>query len=693
MRNEFLERLKSIILENISNEQFGVSQLAESVNMSRSSLLRKIKQQADLSASQFIRQVKLEKSKELLRDSDMTISEIAFEVGFANVSYYIKCFREDFGIPPGELRKKAEALPSDSEVDPISIKNENPENKKSLTGSKNLIIIIMSGLIIALIGFQFGSKAKNDTRSINDEKSIAILPFKNMSQDSSNFYFVNGLMESSLNNLQKIEDLRVISRTSVEKYRSSVKTIAEISDELNVAYLVEGSGQKLGDQVMLNINLIDAKSDTPIWTQQYKHQIEDVFELQNTIAKKIALAIQATVTPEELALIDKTPTQNLEAYDFYLQGLEKMQLRTEESMSEAIALFELSVKEDPEFALAYAQIAISYFYIDQNKFVKTYSEKLNENADKALLYDSKSDLSLIAKALFYVSNKEFNSAVKHLEKASEYNPNSAAVVLFLADLYARAIPNTTKYIEYALKGIKLKIEAGDSISRSFSYLHLSNALIQTGFVEEAQVYMDKCLDYYPNNYYAPYLKAYIDYAVHLDIGKTTAELFTEFQKDTNRLEIIQEVAKLYYYQKEYTKANEYYDRYNTLIEDNKVDIYPHESLKMAISAEKVGSIEKSRRYLERYKDYCLKDQTIYKEASKAILSIYEGKNDEAIKQFQDFAKNKDFQYWMILFLEKDPLMKKIESHPQFEETMRLIKDGFWENHSNIKKMLQENNLL
>ena len=129
-------------------------------------------------------------------------------------------------------------------------------------------------------------------------------------------------MESSLNNLQKIKDLRVISRTSTEKYRNDPKTVSEIAQELQVNYLIEGSGQKIGNEVLLSIQLIDANQDSPIWSEQYKYPLDNIFELQNTIAKKIAFAIEANVTPNELTLIDKKPTENIIAYDFYLKGLE-----------------------------------------------------------------------------------------------------------------------------------------------------------------------------------------------------------------------------------------------------------------------------------------------------------------------------------------------------------------------------------
>ena len=209
-RSEFIQKAEVIVLEHISNEQFGVSELAEAMNMSRSNLLRKIKKETQLSASQFIRQVRLAKSMELLKQHSFTVSEVSYKVGFGSTSYFIKCFREFYGYPPGEAGK-------------IKIEDEPIEEQPSLFKKYRWLFLgAASVMLIVLSVFLF---MKKDSEPIQAEKSIAVLPFKNESSDSLNLYFVNGLMESSLNNLQKIGDLRVISRTSVEKYMNSTISI------------------------------------------------------------------------------------------------------------------------------------------------------------------------------------------------------------------------------------------------------------------------------------------------------------------------------------------------------------------------------------------------------------------------------------------------------------------------------------
>ena len=677
----FIDKAEGLIVENLSNEQFGVSELAEAMNMSRSSLLRKVKKHTKLSASQFIRQVRLQKGMELLKQNSLTVSEISYQVGFGSTSYFIKCFREYYGYPPGEVGKGV-----------INVKEEKEKIEPPFLKANRLPIIAVSALVLLVIAFVIFRK--NDTVTESDiKKSIAVLPFRNESSDSTNVYFVNGIMESALNNLQKIEDLRVISRTSVEKYRNTEMSAPEIAEELNVNYLVEGSGQRVGNQVLLNIQLIDASSDSPIWVEQFNQEVVDIFALQNDVAKKIANAIEAVVTPAELELIEKKPTENLVAYDYYLQALDPYHSKTKEGLEEAIPLFEKAIEHDPQFALAYANLSISYYFLDIHQKQKHYTEQINNYADKALLYDSKSDVSLIAKALYYIHTEEYRLALPHLEKALEYNPNSADVVQVLSRLYTVYIPDTAKYLKNALLGIQLDVAANDSIGQSFIYLDVSNALAQSGFTHEAMKYINKSQAYNPNNFYAPHLKAFIQYAMDEDIERLKKTLKKEFEKDSTRLDILQDIAKLYYFQEDYNGAYAYYEEFVEARKKYNLNIYPHEDIKIGLVYAKMGLNEEAADFFKAYADYCEKDESIYKSASMALKYAHEGKIQQGIEQLKIFASQDHYQYWILLFLEMDPLIKPLKSHPEYKETIQKIKDRFWENQAKLRKSLEEQGLI
>ncbi|MBC6998335.1 helix-turn-helix domain-containing protein [Cytophaga sp. FL35] len=684
---KFTEQAKAIILEHLSNENFGVSELAEAMHMSRSNLLRKCKKHTALSASQFIRKTRLEEAMELLKESELTVSEVSYQVGFGSSSYFIKCFRELYGYPPGEVGKGTTEL--------LSTSKEIVHQPSSLKKNKWLL---MAGIPIFFgVIYFFYSRGNTEDSQIplisEVEKSIAVLPFKNESNDASNLYFVNGLMEASLGNLQKIEDLRVISRTSVEKYRNTQQNIGEIAKELNVSYVVEGSGQKMGNQVLLNIQLIDATTDSRIWGEQYTHELEDIFALQNEVAKKIADAIKAKVTPLEIARIDKKPTENLVAYDYFLQAQEQVSKSSKAGLEAAIPLYKKALEEDSQFALAYANLAIAYFYLDQHKREKQYTEQINNNADKALLYDSKLTESLIAKALYYQHTGDYRLAVPHLQKALEYNPNSSSVVQLLSALYSGYIPNTGKYLENALKGIQLDIAANDSIAKSYIYLNLSNALAQSGFIEEALEFANLSLQQNPANEYTPYLKAYIQYAQHKDLEKTLTSIKRELMKDTMRLDLLQETAKLYYFQRKYDSAYHYYKRFHEFRVTNGLKIYPHEDIKISWVYKEMGQEAEAKKLFESYAAYCERDESIYQPASMAVKLVYEGQLDKAIEQYKKFATKDHFQYWIILFMRLDPVMDSLTSHPEYEQVLQEIENCFWDNHDDLKETLEEQELL
>ncbi|MDB4293575.1 AraC family transcriptional regulator, partial [Maribacter sp.] len=590
--------------------------------------------------------------------------------------YFIKCFREQYGYPPGELGK-------------TNLEDESTAQTHFLRRYQWQLIAAVS-LVVLLSSLVLFNK-KDAVSVVQIEKSIAVLPFKNESADSTNLYFVNGLMESALNNLQKIEALRVISRTSVEKYRNSAMGIPEIAGELNVNYLVEGSGQRVGNQVLLNIQLIEASTDQPIWVEQYSRKADDIFALQNEVAQKIAAAIEAIVTPAELEQIEKKPTENLVAYDYYLQALDPFFSRTGEGLLEAIGLFEKAIEQDSEFALAYANIAISYYLLEMSQVEKQYTEKINSYADKALLYDSKSAASLNAKAFYYIQTKEYQLALPHLEKALEYNPNSSLAVQMLADFYFRLAPNTNKYLEYALKGFQLHV-ASDSITQSYTCLQLSNALVSSGFPDEALKYINKSLDYHLENYYAPHLKAFILLAKDENIERTQNLLIQEWKKDTTRLDILQDIAKLYYIEEDYDSAFFYYEKFVKAREGSGLDIYVQENVKIALVYKKMGLDREAENLFNDFSTYCEEDNSSYRSVNLVWKYAYEGKINQAIEQLKIFSEVGNYLYWFLL-IEDDPLINPLKNHPEFENIMQKIKDQFWQNQAQLRTSLEEKELL
>ncbi|WP_339701743.1 helix-turn-helix domain-containing protein [uncultured Roseivirga sp.] len=678
---DFLNQLTRVVEENISDENFGVSELAEAINMSRSNLLRRLKKSTGLSVSLFIRQVRLKRAMELLVNSSQNVTEVSYAIGFSSTSYFIKCFREEYGFPPGEASKRWQP------EEPTSPIEGKPVHEKSKIAWG---LAALTALILVIAYFAF--KPSNESAPLQLEKSIAVLPFKNDSSDSTNIYLINGLLESTLNNLQKINDLRVISRTSSEKYRNTNKSIPEIAKELNVNYFVEGSGQKIGNQILLNIQLIDAVTDKQLWAKQYTREVTSIFELQQEIAISIASEIQAVITPEEQNRIEKIPTDNLEAYDYFLKGQNQYVIGNTESLQEAIKYFNKAIELDEQFALAHAGLAMSYYYLDIFREDKRYTAEINNHSDKALLYDPKLAESLMAKAMYYMHNQEYALVVPYLERALEYNPNSAFVINTLSDFYANVRPNTEKYLEYALKGIQLNEAANDSVMNSYIYLHLSNALIQTGFVDEALMYADKSLEYFSGNLYTNHAKAYMLYAKNHDLDETSSLLVKAWRKDTTRLDILQEVAKVYYYKRDYDSAYFYYQKFINQREAAHLNIYVHQNATIGVVFDKMGQKEEAKAFFADYLDFVKQDESIYKNIMLSVYYAYHNDFEKSIKYLELFSEEDNYQYWLVLF-DDDPLTEKMRDLPEYKRLMKKIESKFWKNHERIRASLEDKGLL
>lgn len=291
--NDFMQKAISIVEANLSDERFGVSELARDLGMSRSNLHRSVKSVTGKSVSQFIREIRLKKAFQLLKDHSYTVSEVAFEVGFGSATYFSKCFHEYYGYPPGEAGEHMD----DDQASSVPFLKIGPKIKGKKRLNAYILISIVTLIAIAVIlviilnpfSFQPGQQ----------ENSIAVMPFRNDSPDEEKMYFINGTMEAILNNLCKIEDLRVVSRNSVEQYRDHPKPTRVVAREMNVDYILEGSGLRDGNNVRLFVQLLDGRKDRHIWSEYYDAEIEDIFLMHSEIAQLVASEIRAVVTPEE----------------------------------------------------------------------------------------------------------------------------------------------------------------------------------------------------------------------------------------------------------------------------------------------------------------------------------------------------------------------------------------------------------
>jgi adenylate cyclase len=194
-----------------------------------------------------------------------------------------------------------------------------------------------------------------------DKPSIVVLPFVNMSKDPEQEYFSDGITENLTTDLSQLSGFFVISRNSAFTYKGKAVNVKEVSRELGVRHVVEGSVQKAGDRVRINAQLVDTMTGHHVWTERYDRELKDIFTLQDEVIQKIVFALKVKLTPEEQERFRRTPTDNLEAYDFFLRGVGSFYRSTTEANAQARQLFEKAIALDPQYAGAYAWLGWTYW--------------------------------------------------------------------------------------------------------------------------------------------------------------------------------------------------------------------------------------------------------------------------------------------------------------------------------------------
>ena len=270
------------------------------------------------------------------------------------------------------------------------------------------------------------------------EKSIAVLPFENRSRDKDNAYFADGIQDEILTRLSKIADLKVISRTSTQHYKSAPENLPEIAKQLGVAHILEGSVQKSGDAVRVNVQLIKAANDSHLWADTFDRKLTDIFSVESEVAKAIADQLRAKLTGQEEQVIAAKPTDNPEAYDAYLRGL-AYTLKTHNTPANALGAQKYlreAVRLDPKFALAWALLS----YVDARGYLTqtlqptvALREEARQAAETALTLQPNLGEAVLAKGYYhYACLKDYDTAVRYFEQARQLLPNSSRIPESLA---------------------------------------------------------------------------------------------------------------------------------------------------------------------------------------------------------------------------------------------------------------------
>lgn len=302
---------------------------------------------------------------------------------------------------------------------------------------RNVIALLAIGVIVSVAaGVLLLPRAS--ARKI--DKSIAVLPFENFSDDKENAFFADGIQDDILTNLSKISDLKVISRTSVMGYRGKEKNVREIGKALGVSTILEGSVRKAGNRVRVNVQLIDARNDEHIWAQDYDRDLTDVFAIQTDLAQKIAHELRAKLSPGEKAQMTRKPTENGEAYLAFVQALPlHRQVEDSDKLLQAQQLYERALELDPKFALAAAQLSRleSWIYRTHDP-APARREKARSLAERAIqLQPDCAEGHLALGFSYYYGDRDYENAMKEFVMAERGLPNEAEVYLAIGAIQRR----------------------------------------------------------------------------------------------------------------------------------------------------------------------------------------------------------------------------------------------------------------
>ena len=400
----------------------------------------------------------------------------------------------------------------------------------SAQGGKRMLAIAAALVLLALgwyftgqPAFRRGDFAPAPANAAQiSQKSIAVLPFENLSHDPDNAYFAQGIQDEILTRLAKIGDLKVISRTSTEKYKSAPDNLRQIAAQLGVANILEGSVQKANDQVRVNVQLINALTDAHLWADIYDRKLTDIFAVESDVATNIAGRLQAKLTGSEQRAVSARPTDNPEAYQLYLRGRFFWSKRTGDDLQKSIGYFEQAIARDPNYALAYAALAQAQLLMPgyNGGSPKEWFPQAEAAAKKALLLDeTSSDAHAALGMVKQLYDFDSPGAIAEFERAIALNPNDGDAHHWFAN---HALAATGK-IDREIAEMKRALEL-DPLALIFN-ANLGQAYIYARRYDDAIAQLRKTVEM-DNGFYF----GHIMLGQALELGGHPADAMIEYRK-------------------------------------------------------------------------------------------------------------------------------------------------------------------
>ena len=567
-----------------------------------------------------------------------------------------------------------------------------PAQKVTEEGSKSsnswkIASYISFAVIVGLIVLNVIPRGKER----NLEKSIAVLPFRNDSPDQE-MYFIDGAMEEILDNLCKIQDLRVVSRSSVEQYRDEPKPIPVVAEEMNVSYVLEGSGQRDGDKIRLTVQLLDGSRDEHIWSESYYREIKNIFELQSEIAQLVAEEIKAVITPEEKDLIEKIPTTNLTAHDYYRKADQELM---NDNLDRAEELFRKAIEYDMRYADAYVGLARIYWRKNywQTIFEEDFMDSALILANKALSIDDRLSDAYVIRGNYYWQIDEIDRAIEEFDRAIEFNPNNGWAYVFGGSLFAQI--DIVKSIQYYHKALALN--RGDQLPRMLD--NVGWAYLPTGFIDKSRFYYTEAFKltgdsahYYDNLRICEYVNE--DFPLAIEYLKKSYAL------DSANTSIHSYFGEYYMLNGDFVQSLKHYKKWmeeTDLTGQNAVFGWHRVGWAYWMN----GFKEEGEAFFLKQIEYCNHILEMGRVIGTTFRNYYDlaatyafmGDKEKALLNLSEFKKYLTGDRWGVMYFNNDPLFDPIRDEPAFQQIVRDVEAKYQEEHERVRQWLEENDML
>ena len=665
-----LDKLYEAMENNLQNEQFGVTELADAVGLGKSQLNRKLQLLTSKSASQFIREYRLKKALELLRSKAATPSEVSYMVGFGSPSYFSTCFKEYYGYSPNEVKYRENGI----------------DNNTGVRWKKITVLSLGVILILALSYLSFNTFVVKDQAKIK----IAVLPMKGQNRDSTYNHLPYFITEDISHRLSKILEIEIIGTSFVENM-----DVQSIMNNLNADFLLETSFFIMNDSAQLYFKLSDPKDGSIIWSEPYERKLTNVMDFLGEVAFTIADQLDVNISPPEENQVNKKPTQSNRAYSFYLRGSDFLsRYQSEENLRFASEFFEKAIALDSSFAKAWIGLTAA------NKII--YARDYDRSAEQAKKVTSyrkiaeSLDPNNLSLRLHNINQLSYSQRLQSLNTLLDKYPMSDTILGKISHVY-RNMGQYEAALEYMEKAIELSpanygylISAGilNNGLRRYQegleyYLTAKEMLTNHSLPQIAQIYLlmgevEKAQEYLRNNQHQSRGKRFDirtkvervarNYERALAIMSEADTISTRYHSSFRTKSL--ELGLIYFCMSDRESAKEQFLQTIEFLEQ-KLEQWPDDprilaSLGTAYAG--TGSCKKAvqaaRRSIEIIKLQNSKDQLSTREKDLALVYVMCGQNEKAVQQLEHVMK--DAGVVSIRLLKVDPFWDPLRDLESFK---------------------------